>query len=220
MVSEATTDTTQPPALTHRRFICYMPMYHILCFLPLSKKKTKKNPGKLPNNAVVWHKSSQNVHSEEKKHTKFKIIFVNLWHFWYLTIKMFHNLCDELFTSSKDPLQKSVQGQGYKKLVFWISIWFLFHYNMPWYPPKFHLRLQWLNNSLLQEIHKLRGGFLNDIVLHFVDNQQTGLKPMLLLWYLPAVLYRQMLTVMFHTSILPHYSLITLLLEVLTHIEC
>lgn len=40
----------------------------------------------------------------------------------------------------------------------------------------------------------------------------------MLLWYLPAVLSGQMLTVMFHTSLLPHYSLITLLLEVLIHI--
>lgn len=40
----------------------------------------------------------------------------------------------------------------------------------------------------------------------------------MLLWYLPAVLSGQTLTVMFHTSLLPHYSLITLLLEVLIHI--
>lgn len=50
------------------------------------------------------------------------------------------------------------------------------------------------------------------ILLHFFDNQQTGLKPMLL-FYLPAVLSGRTL---FHTSLLlPLYSLITLLLEVL-----
>lgn len=54
MVSEAATDTTQLPALTHRRSV-------VLCF--------PDTPDKLPNNAVVWHKLSQNVHSEETKHT-------------------------------------------------------------------------------------------------------------------------------------------------------
>lgn len=44
-----------------------------------------------------------------------------------------------------------------------------------------------------------------------------GLKPMLL-WHLPAVLSGKMLTVILNTSLLPHYSSITLLLEVLIHI--
>ena len=40
----------------------------------------------------------------------------------------------------------------------------------------------------------------------------------MLLWHLPAVLSGKMLTVILNTSLLPHYSSITLLLEVLIHI--
>lgn len=74
-------------------------MDRVLCF--------PQTPDDLPNNAVVWHRLSQNVHSEEKKHTNY-FSNRNAQHFQYLIIKMYTTLCD---TSSRDILQKSLQGK-------------------------------------------------------------------------------------------------------------
>lgn len=118
MVSEATTDTMQPPALNQRRFICYMWMYHIL-FAAIFPKPFLDT---LPNNCCCV---AQHVHSEEKKAHKFQNYFCNIhpWLFQYF-IKMFNKLCDRPFTSSKEPFMEIRSGAGFK---IYIShfVWFL-----------------------------------------------------------------------------------------------
>lgn len=124
-----------------------------------------------------------------------------------------------LSPAAKILYRNQFRGRVIKKLIFWTFVWFLSP-NFSIRPPEISLvntTQQWAiaYYGISLEAERLFF-FKNDIVLHFVDNQQMGLKPMLL--YLPAVLSGQMLTVMFHTPLLPHYSLITLLLEVLIHI--
>lgn len=56
--------TTQPPALTHRSRICYMQMYHALCFLPFSQ-----TPDKLPNNKLCGTDCLRATFTQRRKST-------------------------------------------------------------------------------------------------------------------------------------------------------